>query len=126
MITQEKQVSLFERVERGFRIVDKIQDVVATIFLGLVELLIVFVVLAAFGGGIYYVNYLGRTLLEREYLDKCVAVAGKTGRVLQVETVEPHLDPDYVPTFTGQLVIEFKGSGDVFNSRAVTVVPCGA
>jgi hypothetical protein len=126
MITQEKQVSLFEHVERGFKIVDKIQDVVASIFLGIMELLMLFVVLAAFGGGIYYVNYLGRTLLEREYLDKCVAVAGKTGRVLQVETVEPHLDPDYVPTFTGQLVIEFKGSGDVFNSRAVTVVPCGA
>jgi hypothetical protein len=126
MITQEKPPSLVKHVERSFRIVDKLQDVVAAIFLGIMELLMLLSVLAVVGGGFYYVHYLGRTLLEREYLDKCVVVAGKTGRVLQVETVEPHLDRKYIPTFTGQLVIEFNGSGDVFNSRAVTVVSCGA
>ncbi len=121
MITYEKQSPMIERIAR----VGRVQDVIATIFVETMNILMGLAFLGGVAGSIFYVDYMGRTLLERNYLGKCVSVAGVIGTVTEVKTVEPHIDRDYLPSFTGLLMVEATGQGHPYPSRAVKLVPCG-
>jgi hypothetical protein len=125
LITKEVPTSIFDRVESTLRVIDRIQDAIAAIFIGIMGFLVRAMFFGLIGGGIYYVYHVGSVLMTREYDGKCVAVAGTFGFVKSIESLELHFDRDYLPVFTGRLSVAFADGKVVrYASNALKVVPC--